>query len=174
MIDGNAETVLKYKSQYPNYRHGQLPNLPYQDNFFNVIHCSHVIEHLSSNDFFILLKECDRCLKYGGHLIFSTPLLWDQFWDDLSHVRPYYPKIFKKYLCKEINNNPTRGKISEDYTIVDLQYRYNLKPIVTNVIITRSEIINYIYQLIIKLLNRFGFRFIEKTGYTIILQKVQK
>jgi 2-polyprenyl-3-methyl-5-hydroxy-6-metoxy-1,4-benzoquinol methylase len=171
MIDGNSETVQKNRSRYPNYHYGQLPDLPFKDKYFNVIHCSHVIEHLPPNDLFLLLKNCDRCLQNEGYLIFSTPLMWSQFWDDLSHVRPYSPKIFEKYLCKESNENPTREKITNNYTIVELQYRYILKPVGNEIVFTRSDLMNFIFKIFMKLLNRVGFRHLDKTGYTIVLKK---
>jgi len=171
MVDGNLETVTRNQKRFPNYQYCHLPNLPFPDNYFDVIHCSHVIEHLSSDDLFILLKNADKCLRPGGYLIISAPLMWSQFWDDLSHVRPYSPKIFEKYLCKESNANPTREKISNNYTIVELQFRYNLKPVGNEIVFTRSNLMNFIFQIFMKLLNRVGFRQIDKTGYTIVLKK---
>jgi SAM-dependent methyltransferase len=41
------------------------------DNSIDVMHCSHLIEHLTSPDAF--LKEAARIIKPGGHLIIVTP-----------------------------------------------------------------------------------------------------
>ncbi|HPD26376.1 MAG TPA: class I SAM-dependent methyltransferase [Candidatus Marinimicrobia bacterium] len=171
MIDGNPETVVNNQKFFPNYQYVHLPDLPFQNNKFDIIHCSHVIEHLTPNDFFLLLKNCDRCLKIGGYIIISSPLMWYHFWDDLSHVRPYSPRIFEKYLCEKSSPNSTREKISNKYSIIELQYRYHLTEIGADVINTRSSIVNQVYRIVMQFLTRVGFRRIEKTGYTIVLKK---
>jgi len=171
MVDGNLDTVVQNQTRYRNYLHCILPDIPFRVDQFDVIHCSHVIEHLSSDDLYTLLINCNNRLKSGGYLIFSTPLMWEQFWDDLSHTRPYSPKIFEKYLCDTTISNPTRESISAKYTVVELQYRYNLRNIGPDVVIVRSRIINSLLQVILRFLTRVGFRRVEKTGYTIVLKK---
>lgn len=171
MIDGNLETVTRNQKRFPNYQYSRLPDLPFHNDKFDIIHCSHVIEHLTSNDFFLLLKNCDRCLETSGYLIFSSPLMWFHFWDDLSHVRPYSPRIFEKYLCEKSSPNSTREKISNKYSIIELQYRYHLTEIGADVINTRSSFVNQVYRIVMQFLTRVGFRRIEKTGYTIVLKK---
>lgn len=47
--------------------------LPFKDNFFDVVFCGEVIEHLFDPDF--LLDEVYRVLKLGGILILTTPNL---------------------------------------------------------------------------------------------------
>ena len=171
MIDGNLETVTRNQKRFPNYQYSRLPDLPFHNDKFDIIHCSHVIEHLTSNDFFLLLKNCDRCLETSGYLIFSSPLMWYHFCDDLSCVRPYSPRIFEKYLCEKSSPNSTREKISNKYSIIELQYRYHLTEIGADVINIRSSIVNQVYRIVMQFLTRVGFRRIEKTGYTIVLKK---
>ena len=53
---------------------GAIPEngeLPYNDETFDIIHCSHVIEHLVNPD--QVLIEAKRILKPGGLLIIATP-----------------------------------------------------------------------------------------------------
>lgn len=47
--------------------------LPYPDNFFDIVSCQQVIEHLTDPE--QLIKECYRILKKDGILILSTPNL---------------------------------------------------------------------------------------------------
>jgi len=47
--------------------------LPFKDNFFDLIICSEVIEHLKNPSKF--LKDCHKKLKKGGSLIVTTPNL---------------------------------------------------------------------------------------------------
>lgn len=64
--------------------------LPYGDESFDVIWCSHVIEHL--HDPVAFLTECKRVLRVGGHLVVRTPDLKHvkfDFWTDPTHVQPF-------------------------------------------------------------------------------------
>jgi methionine biosynthesis protein MetW len=47
--------------------------LPYEDEFFDVVHAGEVIEHLYDTKAF--LSECRRVLKPGGLMLFTTPNL---------------------------------------------------------------------------------------------------
>lgn len=49
--------------------------LPFNDNSFDLIYSSHLIEHVYFNDFKKFLKESYRILKKGGKNIISTPSL---------------------------------------------------------------------------------------------------
>jgi SAM-dependent methyltransferase len=170
MLDGNPETVEYLKNEYKNVYYGTLPKLPFEDIKFDMIHISHVVEHLSPQELYNLLQEIDRCLKpSGGILIISTPLLWDGFYGDMSHIKPYYPSVFVNYLCGGSSNQRTRKVISNNYKILRQQYRFRYKHpsgyyIYNNVV----NLIHYIFQLIIYTM---GFRKIEKTGYTLVLEK---
>lgn len=64
--------------------------LPHCDGNFDVIWCSHVVEHL--RDPLAFLDECKRVLRSGGHLILRTPdvkKIRFAFWDDPTHVQPF-------------------------------------------------------------------------------------
>ncbi len=61
---GNAEEWL-------HFTQGDAHNLPYEDNFFDVICIVDVLEHVVDPD--KVLQEATRVLKPGGHLIIRTP-----------------------------------------------------------------------------------------------------
>ena len=62
---------------------GTLESLKYKEENFSVIHCSHLIEHLTDPKAF--LKEINRILKKDGYLILSTP-----------NVDGFQAKLFKE------------------------------------------------------------------------------
>ena len=61
---------------FENVIHGSIPErgeLPFESDSFDIIHCSHVVEHLVNPD--ILFEESMRILKPGGVLYIATPNL---------------------------------------------------------------------------------------------------
>ena len=100
----------------------------------------------------------------------STPLLTDKFYRDLSHVKPYYPRIFVKYFCDK-SLNRSASVISQNYSILDLVYRY--QPYNITELEWESDIkrVNFFVQAIKRLLSVLKFKKYIKTGYTIVLMK---
>lgn len=171
LYDGNPESITTLKEEYENCFLGTLPILPFEKNTFDLIHCSHVVEHLEPQIFYDTLKEMDRCLKSNGYLVISAPLMWAQFYDDLSHLKPYNPSLYLKYLTKNTNKNYTRDKISASYKLIELQYRYTeicYTELFTNI---KSNIFAKIICKLINLIYRLGIRRYQKNGYTIVLKK---
>lgn len=171
LFDGNQATVDLLKRKYKHVVCGLLPTLPFESDFFDVIHCSHVVEHLEPHVFYETLKEMNRCLKVGGYLVVSAPLMWSGFYNDLSHVRPYNPKVYRNYLCGEQKDSRTRSLISTSYKQEQLIYRYLADD---NIINYYSGKASWLISFFIKTLNWIrsrGFTFLEKTGYTIVLRK---
>jgi ubiquinone/menaquinone biosynthesis C-methylase UbiE len=63
---------------------GFAENIPYEDNKFDVVYSSHVLEHV--NDESKSLKEMSRVLKNEGVLIIGMPtsdMAWVNFWTEL-------------------------------------------------------------------------------------------
>jgi ubiquinone/menaquinone biosynthesis C-methylase UbiE len=82
---------------------GNIIRLPFQDNSFDLITCSHVIEHLT--DTFTAIAELKRICKPEGYIYIETPShrsvlmpIGVNFWDDPTHVRPYTRISLKKLL----------------------------------------------------------------------------
>jgi SAM-dependent methyltransferase len=150
---------------------GNLPTLPYEDSFFDMIHASHVVEHLMPETLYEFLKECDRCLKVGGFLVISAPLLSDIFYDDLSHIKPYQPAVFKKYLARKNAPNYTRPPISQKYEVREEVYRFIEVPFDEYRFFIKSRLINALYHRWQRFCYKIGFRRYVKNGFTLILQK---
>jgi SAM-dependent methyltransferase len=58
------------------------PNLPFNNDFFDVVTLLAVVEHLNPTSLIELFKETYRVLKPSGHLILTTPAAWS---DGLLH-----------------------------------------------------------------------------------------
>jgi SAM-dependent methyltransferase len=170
-LDGNMVAVENFKKLTRNVVQAILPDIPFIDNSFDGVHVSHILEHLYPEDFFNTLKEINRVLKAGGMLVISSPLLWDGFHKDISHIKPYYPEIFEKYLCAEGEASMTKSQIG-GYLIRDLIYRYQLQEL-KPIIIRHFHLFNFLSLLFVKLLKTVGIGYPHKTGYTIILEKIK-
>jgi SAM-dependent methyltransferase len=171
LLDSTADTINNNKS----VEHYTAPErLPLDDGAVDFIHCSHLIEHLDVADIRKFLLEINRVLKDGGMLVVSAPLLFEYFYGDLTHVRPYNPEVFSAYLVADKRNkeylaNPTGGKISNNFDIKRLVYRYNDG--IFEGWGSKFLIIDLAMKIIIKALYVLGFRKFKKSGYTIVLQK---
>ena len=69
-----SEMAIKRGEQlYPDidFKKADALDLPYQWNYFDVVICNNLIEHVDSPS--RLLKEMNRVLKSGGYVIISTP-----------------------------------------------------------------------------------------------------
>src|SRR5690606_13713379 len=80
-------------------------------------------EHLQPQEVYETMKELNRCCRPGGAIVISAPLLWSGFYDDLSHIKPYPPASFVKYLSK-VGATATRSLITDKFKVERLQYRY--------------------------------------------------
>lgn len=171
-FDGNKDTVIKLQKEFEHVILGNLPILPYENNYFNVIHCSHVVEHLTPEILYATLKEMDRCLNKDGYLIISAPLLWDGFYDDLSHIKPYPPSIFINYLCSKESNSRTRKLISSNYVLEKKVYRFEeVGEPLKDTLNTKGNLLVTLWFKLHTQLYKLGLRHYNKTGYTIILKK---
>lgn len=66
-------------------------------NEFDVVHCSHVIEHFGYPQITAVLDELFSVLKRGGYLVIRTPAMHKGFYNDIDHIRPYPPASIMNY-----------------------------------------------------------------------------
>jgi SAM-dependent methyltransferase len=86
-IDFLIENVEKVNSAGLRIIRGDInDNLPFRDESFDFIFCSHVIEHVKSP--LDLLLECNRILKTNGRLFLVFPI-------ENSIIRRYYDDFFE-------------------------------------------------------------------------------
>lgn len=82
---------------------GSAMSLPFQDNSFDVVTCSHVIEHLLEP--VSCAQELYRVCKQGGYIYIEAPSprssfipFFSIFWDDPTHIRPHSRTSLKRLL----------------------------------------------------------------------------
>jgi SAM-dependent methyltransferase len=170
LLDGNRDSVDKLKSIGKNAILYTAPDkLPFNDNSVSFIHCSHLVEHLDDHQLYAFLREIDRVLLSGGLLVISSPLLWDKFYDDLSHKKPYNPSVFIKYLGN-VSDNYTRETISTKYEVQKLVYRYYISDLNCGVH-SKFAICDFFISLLRKACLKVGFANYKKNGFTLVLRK---
>jgi len=105
-LDISSQTVSLYNRKLKNKKNlhsialeidPYTNNLSFKDSQISFVICSHVLEHVSDDEF--LLKEIYRILKKDGYAYFAIPINEEQFLVP-NHVRKYTPLTFKQKLEK--------------------------------------------------------------------------
>jgi len=159
-LDWNKDSIKECQQKGYQVVKGDARKLPFKKESVPAIHCSHLIEHFPPQDVHQILSEFNRILKPRGILVIRTPLLWSKFYSDLTHVRPYNPEVMTRYLCSQRQIQHSLKPISQDYQVVSLQWRY--QPIVVG---------NKYFDLIFNALNRWGFPWLKRNGYLLVMKK---
>jgi len=95
-LDNSEELIKICKEKYPevaeNFVVGEMADLPYQDNYFDLVIGIASFHHLPSKTLRLqALAEIRRVLKPGGYLLMSNWHLWHQ---------PYFKHFFKQFFKK--------------------------------------------------------------------------
>ncbi len=171
LLEGNSASYEQLKTRYPNACLYHAPDvLPFAADTVDFIHLSHVVEHLENEALYKLLKELDRVLAPNGILAISAPLAHPDFYNDLSHVKPYNPGVFLKYLVNGDATCATRPLISARYTKEELVFRHTptaLFPLRA----FNNRLMRFCAYACRALAIKLGFRVYERTGFTLILRK---
>lgn len=94
-IDLNKTMVTSLQNENCLVSFASVIDIPFEDDFFDVINCSNIIEHLNPKDAYKMFLEMKRVLKSGGNIIFKTPMP-KTIWNSFGHIRPYTPQSIKK------------------------------------------------------------------------------
>jgi 2-polyprenyl-3-methyl-5-hydroxy-6-metoxy-1,4-benzoquinol methylase len=92
--------------------------IPYGNNMFDIVICSHVIEHVWNYD--NLLSETNRVLKPSGIAFIETPNFSKQtktFYSDGTHVKPYLP-VGLANLMRMYNSDPIKTYNTGNFWII--------------------------------------------------------
>jgi SAM-dependent methyltransferase len=98
-VDINPSSVEKLVKEGLNAKLGDVSALPYENSFFDVVHSSNLIEHLSPEEARMMFMESKRVLKPGGRMILITPMP-RTVWNTFGHIKPYPPAAIKKLFRK--------------------------------------------------------------------------
>lgn len=170
LLEGNKNTINYLKSKFKNVLEYKIPGkLPFENNTVSFIHLSHIVEHLEEEDLYYFLQEVDRVLRGDGVLVISTPLMWDRFYDDLTHVKPYNEQVFINYLTGK-SDNRSREVVSHSYEVLDLVYRYRNLPVEAGWS-SKYLLVDILVQIFKRGFSLLGFRYQIKNGYTLVLKK---
>ena len=149
---------------------------------FDIVHCSHVIEHFPYPQVTSLLDKIVEWTKPMGHFIIISPLMWELFYADIDHVRPYLPISITHYFNYEMQQKMSDAKINvemiwyrtmpKQLNPITSQYLiYAIKPLrrfINRVIIPK---INQLYEFLWK---RYRCPASAPNGYVMINQLVSK
>lgn len=114
-IDISREMVAVALKNGLSVSQQDIKKLKFPDAIFDLVHCSHIIEHLGQKDIIDSLDELTRVLKKNGYLIVRSPLVHPTFYDDIDHVRPYPPDSITNYYLAEQIKRRGRFKMTETF-----------------------------------------------------------
>ncbi len=171
LLDGNSDSVnLLLKGGLKGVLYRAPAILPFDDLSVDFIHCSHFIEHLDFREVHSFLKEIDRVLKRGGVFVISAPLMWADFYGDLSHIKPYNPEVILKYMGGS-RINRTAQLISDNYQNKELVYRNFCSGVLTDV---HSDflLVDLLLSISRKILSLLRIKRYHRNGYTLVIEKM--
>ncbi|PSL30230.1 class I SAM-dependent methyltransferase [Dyadobacter jiangsuensis] len=138
--------------------------IPYPDNHFDLVICSHVLEHVEHER--ILLREIKRVSKYQ---IFEVPIDFSFYVDrklehflSYGHINIYTPALFR-FLLK-----------SENFEVVkDINYLYDDE--VLQLMFKKKNSAYYITKIKFAILSMVPYlRGIKPSSYAVLTQKTDK
>lgn len=169
LLDADPQVITGLKGTFPGALVYRAPDrLPFEDGSVDYLHCSHLIEHLTFAALHRFLEEMDRVLKPAGHLVISSPLLWDGFYGDIDHVRPYEPGAIMKHFC-DADGWVATGAISRTYVHERTVFRYYARP--DSGLGSEKAVIDFFIYAAKAIAWRLGVRRYIRSGYTLVLRK---
>ena len=94
-IDINKTLIEKLQSEGLLVKYGNATKIPFEDDYFDAVHCRDVIEHLFPEEARKMFLEMKRVLKENGIIILRTPMP-KAIWNTFGHIKPYPPSAIKK------------------------------------------------------------------------------
>lgn len=142
---------------------GDVTKIDFADQEFDIVHCSHVIEHLDYKSVTDSLDEMFRILKPNGYLIVRSPLAYPGFYFDIDHIRPYPSEAILNYF-----NNKQQQKVG-NYNVSEIIKWYRREAIV---IYNSNSMITNIFNMLLKFFWLIAnFPKARPNGYVLILKK---
>jgi len=175
-LDISIDSLREARAQHLIVVRGSAINLPFKEEVFDGIRCSHIIEHFGPQEVYKLIKENARILKQGGILIIQAPLLGPQFYDEITHIRPYPPNAILSVYLRPSVIQQSLEKIPYQFRLLKLKWRYaNLFfPVSIEPAYNPSKFKMALFLKIISLLlAKIGIHSWRKNGYTLVLKKTK-
>lgn len=131
-----------------------IVDLPIEDDYFDAVLCSEVLEHLETPD--LAVRELSRVLKPGGKLIITAPF------SSLTHMAPYhfctgfnkywYEAQFRQYGLEVIEMTPNGNYFS--YIRQELE---RIPEIIRTYSMKKSRLIKYLTIFLDYLLKKYDY-----------------
>lgn len=134
------------------------------ENEYQIIHCSHFIEHLGYPEITQALDKMIFALKPDGVLIIRSPLLSPYFYFDIDHVRPYPPESILNYFNIEEQQRRSR------FSVIEIGRRYR-RSALHIFILENTFFIKIINLLLRSFYILFRLPFSSRNGYILVLKK---
>lgn len=134
-IDDESIELAKKKYINPNlqFMTGSIANLPFEDNFFDVVVSFETIEHVSEEIQALFLKEIKRVLKHDGICIMSTPnkkvYTDNRNYKNPFHVKEFYKNDFFEFLNTSFENVEFYYQFMENVQLLSNEQDKNIKSI---------------------------------------------
>ncbi|MBA7506942.1 Ubiquinone biosynthesis O-methyltransferase, mitochondrial [subsurface metagenome] len=93
---GSALSVARKKNSKGIFKKADLYNIPFEDNYFDMIISSDVIEHIVEAK--KMLSEIKRVGKNNSIIIIGTPIRYTELPRDKMHYYEFFPQEFKDLL----------------------------------------------------------------------------
>lgn len=98
-VDINKSALERLKKKGLQVIEASVDSVPVPDQSFDVVLCNNIIEHLTVDQAYNLIREAQRILRPGGELIIITPTP-RTVWNTFGHTKPYtvaaIMKLFRK------------------------------------------------------------------------------
>jgi len=121
-------STKKFNKKNLNFVSGDITDMPFENNTFDIIISFMTIEHINKHDNF--LSECNRILKDKGTFIcctdnknFSSPYSAKPY--NPNHTKEFYPEEFHVLLSKYFENIKFYGQTNHSLCIRKLRYWKN-------------------------------------------------
>ena len=146
---------------------------------FDIVHCSHVIEHFGYPEITFVLDELLRITKVDGYCIIRSPLMWEKFYYDLDHIRVYPPLSIMHYFTNKQQQKKGESEIKKInlwYRTAPKQYKsIDKSNLLYGICFLRNLWNNHLRKKtnkrLEKMWGRYRYPATKPNGYVLILQK---
>lgn len=94
-FDINEKVISKLVEEGYKVKKGNVTEMPFEDNFFDVVYNRNIIEHLDPFQAQKMFLEMKRVLKKDGIIVLISPMP-KTVWNTFGHIKPYPPTAIKK------------------------------------------------------------------------------